>query len=274
MTEDTPNWAYEKAREVALSLPPSDFASHRAVKAFAAALMEERANSRVSFSTHPDQTSPMTVGPEAFLDPSPMTAPSETGLLPWKLEINEKSGIASILAPRGDGNNRQSDGYGWIAEVPIYTRADADKCMFPDIDPEAKANAELIVAAVNMHRCACATVVAEAEVGEPSENVMNAYWNAKGGTLGGVRAAIAEYLKERAITPSHAALLAEVERLRAALKPFAAHSKANADFVGTEEGFAVHVTGWKRSERSRLTVADFRRARFAFASISQANSRP
>jgi len=43
-----------------------------------------------------------------------------------------------------------------------------------------------------------AALLAEVEVGEPSEAVMNAYWDAEGGTLGGVRAAIAEYLKERA----------------------------------------------------------------------------
>lgn len=36
------DWADEKARTVAYSLPPSDFASHRAIEAFAAALREVR----------------------------------------------------------------------------------------------------------------------------------------------------------------------------------------------------------------------------------------
>lgn len=56
---------------------------------------------------------------------------------------------------------------------------------------------------------------------------------------------------------------ARVERLRAALGPFADHSKRNSDFIGTESDFAVHVTGWKASEISRLTVRDFRIARAA-----------
>ena len=35
-----PDWAERKARQVAHSLPPSDFGSHRAIMAFAAALRE------------------------------------------------------------------------------------------------------------------------------------------------------------------------------------------------------------------------------------------
>lgn len=57
-------------------------------------------------------------------------------------------------------------------------------------------------------------------------------------------------------------LLAELlcKDAKSALKPFADHSKSNSNFIGTEDSFAVHVTGWKASERSVLTAADFRRA--------------
>ena len=56
-------------------------------------------------------------------------------------------------------------------------------------------------------------------------------------------------------------LLAELicKDAKSALKPFADHSKSNSNFIGTEDSFAIHVTGWG-SERSVLTAADFRRA--------------
>lgn len=49
----TPDWAEKLARETAMSLPPSDFGSHRAIQAFAAALRA------VAGQTQPISTAPM-----------------------------------------------------------------------------------------------------------------------------------------------------------------------------------------------------------------------
>jgi len=66
---------------------------------------------------------------------------------PWKLEFHEKSGNAVVYGPRGDGDVRSSDGMGPLFSIDCSTIADRDKAMFPEMDPEAMANARVAVTA-------------------------------------------------------------------------------------------------------------------------------
>jgi len=69
---------------------------------------------------------------------------------PWVLEFSEESGLAHILGPRGDGNVRPADGLGLLFYLDCATLADMNVGIFPDIEPEAKANAVLAVAAPDL----------------------------------------------------------------------------------------------------------------------------
>ena len=77
---------------------------------------------------------------------------------PWRMEFNEKSAVASIEGPRGDGNVRSSDGLGCLCRIDCATRETADVVMFPDVDREQFANAKFIVLAVNSHDALTARV--------------------------------------------------------------------------------------------------------------------
>lgn len=68
---------------------------------------------------------------------------------PWMTEPNEKSGVVYILGARTDGNVRQSDGMGELAEVDCCDGFDDRQ--FPDMNPEDAANAAHIVLCVNAH---------------------------------------------------------------------------------------------------------------------------
>lgn len=69
---------------------------------------------------------------------------------PWKAEMNQKSGVLTILGKRGDGNNRNSDGLGNLFRIDCATWDTADRVMFPDICEEQVANGRLVSAAPDL----------------------------------------------------------------------------------------------------------------------------
>lgn len=69
---------------------------------------------------------------------------------PWKAEVNEKSANVSILGRRADGDNRSSDGFGYL--VYVDCAAEPDAVLFSPMLPEQVANARLIAEAPEMYR--------------------------------------------------------------------------------------------------------------------------
>lgn len=68
---------------------------------------------------------------------------------PWVIERNEKSAWIIILGTRQDGDNRPSDGNGYLFHLNCAEHPDA--VMFSPFLPEQEANAAFIVRAVNTH---------------------------------------------------------------------------------------------------------------------------
>ena len=85
---------------------------------------------------------------------------------PWLLELHEKCGTIDIYGPRRDGETRQSDGCGPIAEIDC---ADGEDRLFPPLNAESVANARLISAAPTMLD-ALASLDAVLDFGEPGSD--------------------------------------------------------------------------------------------------------
>jgi len=70
---------------------------------------------------------------------------------PWIAELNEKSGVMAINGPLANKMRcRASDGLGFLFAVRLATLETADKVMFPDVDPEMLAIAQVATAASDM----------------------------------------------------------------------------------------------------------------------------
>jgi hypothetical protein len=78
--------------------------------------------------------------------------------LPWIAELNEKSGTMSFLGKRPDGNVRVSDGLGHLFHIDLAARESADAIMFPEMSEVSKADASLVLTAVNSHHALQARV--------------------------------------------------------------------------------------------------------------------
>ena len=64
-------------------------------------------------------------------------------------ELHEKSGTISVLARRGDGDNRPSDGYGSVFTVECKPSRWSDYAEYPPLVPEIVALVNCIVAVHN-----------------------------------------------------------------------------------------------------------------------------
>lgn len=78
--------------------------------------------------------------------------------LPWIAELNEKSGTMSFLGERPDGNVRVSDGLGHLFHINLAARESADAVMFPEMSEVSKADAALVLTAVNSYHALQARV--------------------------------------------------------------------------------------------------------------------
>lgn len=66
---------------------------------------------------------------------------------PWKVEIYDKSGLATIRGNMSGDRSRESDGTGEIAEINLAMDGQFDEPMFPGQREDMIANAHLIAVA-------------------------------------------------------------------------------------------------------------------------------
>ena len=90
----TPDWAEKLARETAMSIPPSDFSSHRAIQAFAAALRA-------------------VAGPWAPLDTAPKDGTVITVRSEWSYRFQPYKKTSQEFTRGLAGRWQEHNGYGW-----------------------------------------------------------------------------------------------------------------------------------------------------------------